>query len=119
MKIDQGLVALERFKSAKKKYEAASVRPEGCSLYVAHCYDPKINIEYQDAGWDLNEIADHFFEKLTAFKSLEACLKAQNNYGYRPTFHDDNAELSFLADIYDIHAEIRGLPLSYRPKRAI
>lgn len=80
--------------------------------------NPHENYAY---GKHLFEIANYFYAKLTGFKTLEECLAAQR-HGYRPTFNEDggkNRETVFLAEVYDLVAEARGLALrGYRPQQA-
>lgn len=116
--VDQAFAALAAIKSAKAKYDAISSKDAFGGF--RHCPDRKVAAEYHEAGQKLFEVADYFFATLTGFKTLNECLDAQG-HGYRPTFREEggkNAEVVFLAEVYDYLCETRGLPLrAYRPER--
>ncbi len=116
----QGFAALAAIKSAKAKYDAIASRDAVGGF--RHCPDAKVAAEYHSAGQKLFEVADYFFATLTGFKTLNECLDAQG-HGYRPTFREEggkDAEVVFLAEVYDYLAETRGLPLrAYRPEQAV
>ena len=106
--VDQAFAALEAYKSAKDKYR-----------HFGH--ERLVSESLVDAANRLYEITNYFFATLTGFKTLNDCLDAQG-HGYRPTFREDGGkdrETVFLAEVYDLVAEARGLALrAYRPQRA-
>lgn len=116
--VDQAFAALEELKATKAKHDAISSRQRDGFIF---CPDAQVSAAYAAAGRRLFEVADHFFAKLTGFKTLNDCLDAQG-HGYRPTFREDGGrdrETAFLAEVYDLVAECRGLPLrAYRPEQA-
>ena len=105
---EQAFAALEAYKSAKDKYR-----------HFGH--ERLVSESLVDAANRLHEITNHFFAKLTGFKTLHECLDAQS-HGYRPTFREEGGkdrETVFLAETYDYLAETRDLPLrAYRPEKA-
>jgi hypothetical protein len=106
--VDQAFAALEAYKSAKEKHRQFG-------------HERLVSESLVDAANRLYEITNDFFARLTGFKSLNDCLDAQG-HGYRPTFREDGGkdrETVFLAEVYDLVAEARGLALrAYRPERA-
>lgn len=106
--VDQAFAALEAYKSAKDKYRQFG-------------HERLVSESLVDAANRLYEITNYFFAKLTGFKTLHECLDAQS-HGYRPTFREDGGkdrETVFLAEVYDLVAECRGLALrAYRPEQA-
>jgi hypothetical protein len=117
--VDQAFAALEAIKVSKAKYDA--VTTQASPLYYRYCPDGRISDAYHADGKHLFEVADFFYAKLTGFKSLNECLAAQG-HGYRPTFNEDGGkdrETVFLAEVYDLVADARGLALrAYRPQQA-
>jgi hypothetical protein len=116
--VDQAFAALEALKATKAKHDAISSRQRDGFIF---CPDAQVSAAYAAAGRRLFEVADYLYAKLTGFKTLNECLDAQAN-GYRPTFREDggrNRETVFLAEVYDLVAEARGLALrAYRPEQA-
>lgn len=116
--VDQAFAALEALKATKAKHDAISWRQRDGFIF---CPDAQVSAAYAAAGRRLFEVADYLFAKLTGFKTLNECLDAQG-HGYRPTFREDGGrdrETVFLAEVYDLVAECRGLPLrAYRPQQA-
>jgi hypothetical protein len=115
--IDQAFAALEALKAIKPKHDAISSERGG----FVFCPDAQVSAAYVAAGRRLFEVANYFYATSTGFKTLNECLDAQG-HGYRPTFREDGGrdrETVFLAEVYDLIAECRGLALrAYRPEQA-
>ena len=114
--VDQAFAALEAFRAIKPKHDAISSFRDG----FVYCPDAQVSAAYQAAAKRLFEVANYFYAKSTGFKTLNECLDAQGN-GYRPTFREnggEDRETVFLAEVYDLVAEARGLALrAYRPEQ--
>jgi hypothetical protein len=114
--VDQAFSALDALKAIKPKHDAISSFRGG----FVFCPDDQVSAAYQAAGKRLFEVANYFYATLTGFKTLNECLDAQG-HGYRPTFNEDGGkdrETVFLAEVYDLVAEARGLALrAYRPQQ--
>jgi len=115
--VDQAFSALDALKAIKPKHDTISSFRDG----FVFCPDAQVSAAYQAAAKRLFEVANYFYATSTGFKSLNDCLDAQG-HGYRPTFNEEGGrdrETVFLAEVYDLVAEARGLPLrAYRPQQA-
>ena len=115
--VDQAFAALEALKATKANHDAISSRQRDGFIF---CPDAQVSAAYHAAGKRLFEVANYFYANLTGFKTLNECLDAQG-HGYRPTFNEDGGkdrETVFLAEVYDLVAEARGLALrAYRPQQ--
>jgi hypothetical protein len=114
--VGQAFAALDAFKAIKPKHDAISSFRHG----FVFCPDAQVSAAYQAAAKRLFEVANYFYATSTGFKTLNECLDAQG-HGYRPTFNEDGGkdrETVFLAEVYDLVAEARGLALrAYRPQQ--
>ena len=114
--VDQAFSALDALKAIKPKHDSISSFRGG----FVFCSDAQVSAAYLAAGKRLFEVANYFYATLTGFKTLNECLDAQG-HGYRPTFNEDGGkdrETVFLAEVYDLVAEARGLALrAYRPQQ--
>jgi hypothetical protein len=114
--VDQAFAALDALKAIKPKHDAISSFRHG----FVFCPEAQVSAAYQAAAKRLFEVANYFYATSTGFKTLNECLDAQG-HGYRPTFNEDGGkdrETVFLAEVYDLVAEARGLALrAYRPQQ--
>ena len=114
--VDHAFAALDALKAIKPKHDAISSFRNG----FVFCPDAQVSAAYAAAGKRLFEVANYFYATSTGFKTLNDCLDAQG-HGYRPTFREEggkNRETVFLAEVYDLIAEARGLALrAYRPEQ--
>jgi hypothetical protein len=102
-------------------------KPEIMPKTQAEWYDNPVEIEtarlmierYRaDPRFELGNVlhiyADQLTKRFTAFFSVDAMLAAQSN-NYRPSLTKKSQPVQLLADLYDLIAESRGLPLrAYR-----
>lgn len=58
----------------------------------------------------LHAYADQLTKRFTAFAGIEDMINAQVR-NYRPTFYVRNPAIKLLADLYDLIAERRNMPL--------
>ncbi len=95
-------------------------QPNPWHLTKAERLDAEAKIDHYRRVYDvrtsncLYEYANQLTKKYTAFASVEELLASQA-HNYRPTFLVLDPAVKLLADLYDLIAEARGLPLrSYR-----